>query len=109
MQVPPPAPPAIMQFLDGNQLLRLCGRAAQGAPGGMCQGYVAGIVDSEKQRALMERKQPYFCLPQGGDSEQDADIARKWLEANPDERHALAAGLVSIALSDAYPCSPTKK
>lgn len=72
---------------------------------GVCAGYIAGIVDFHTVATTVESlPSDMFCLPGNITTAQVIRDVSHFLEENPDKLHDLAAYLVIIALSEAYPC-----
>ena len=59
-------------------------------------GYVAGVVDTMQDIA--------FCAPKTATYVQLGSVARKYIEANPEQWDKNGSGLIMVALSEAYPC-----
>ena len=72
---------------------------------GVCAGYIAGIVDFHTVARTVESL-PFdmFCLPKNISTAQVIREVTRYLEANPDKLHDLAAYLVVLALHETYPC-----
>jgi len=91
-------------FLDGRQLLEYCtGGGKQGAK--VCEGYVAGVVDSRLElhdREMLEKK---FCLPVNVDLGQVVQVVVNYLFDHPDELEYTANSTVYVALQGAFPCA----
>ena len=94
--------PIHAEFMNGNELLEnLNGNVSDKWYG---TGYIAGIVDGfDHTKSLVTKGGWCFSLPRVT-NKQAADVIRLWLEKNPASRHYPAAGLVSAALSESYPC-----
>jgi hypothetical protein len=118
-------------YMNGNRLLAQC-TSADAAAVAECIGYVEGVTEAvvdTTNRAYFGPKgstmvpiepPPYSpsrvgpilaCLPAGPGAQgssvttgQLKDIAVKYLQANPAERHVSAFNLVSFALREAFPC-----
>ena len=96
--------PIHAQFMDGNDLLA-------NLNGGVSDkwyaaGYIVGIVDgTDHTKNLVAKGNWCFSLPRVN-NKQVADVVRLWLEKNPASRHYPAAGLVSAALAESFPCKP---
>jgi hypothetical protein len=60
------------------------------------QGYILGVHDSLSGS--------YICTPRGVNIGQLVAIVKKYLLAHPEKLHDSAAFLVSVALSEAFPC-----
>lgn len=103
---------------DGNGLLNDCAAAERVADGGQqsvdaidairCVTYVEGIGDmNSAYRVLLNERheQPFFCQPDAGlQNQQAARIVVKYLRAHPERLHEPAVLLVTLALSEAFPC-----
>ncbi|WP_298966224.1 Rap1a/Tai family immunity protein [uncultured Roseibium sp.] len=103
------------QSFTGNDLLRSC----REDPESFCLGYVAGVTEGVKVGALGgtvaamiefqtgladAKKAQGFCLPAGVTYSQLRDVVVKYLIANPEIRHNLAAPYSVTALGEAFPC-----
>ena len=94
-------------FYDGNKLLSQCRPTANDENRVYklmaCVSYIAGVSDAggEPQNDVLGYR---FCNPLSVTTGQEVDIVVKWLRANPEQRHYVAAGLVAKALSKAFPC-----
>jgi len=88
-------------FFTGNDLHSLC---RNNLPA--CQGYVAGVVDDywASRSAFPGALPDMFCMDGHMIVEQIADVVINYLNANPNQRQYLAAGLVTVALREAFPC-----
>lgn len=86
-------------FYDGNKLHEACQ-----IDHGFCVGYVAGIVDSYGYIASYSSGPLQFCLPHNATAQQVSDVAVKYLDDNPAQRHMTAALLVLAAVKQAFPC-----
>jgi hypothetical protein len=91
------------QFYSGNDLHGYCsvdrGNLHYAQYMGICQGFVAGVVDSSL-RPLSFR----VCVPAGVTLQQTADVVTNYLRDHPEERHYTAQSLVVFALQQAWPC-----
>lgn len=65
--------------------------------------YVYGVVDAEIRRGLLGEKGSW-CQPPGVLMTQYLDIVGRYLEAHPERRYILRAGLIVEALAEAWPC-----
>jgi len=98
---------AVGGYKSGNELLGYCdlyltdpGRFN----GGLCAGYILGVVDAAgSYEAWGVMTQP-FCVPIGVTVGQLVQIAYKSLKEEPETLHLLASGLVANALTEAFPC-----
>jgi len=81
-------------FVNGNMLHEMCSPAQS-----LCPFYVMGVVDG---LTLVDRGS--FCLPEGVNSGQVADVVAKYLLDTPEKRHHTAASLVALSLRLAFPC-----
>jgi hypothetical protein len=64
-------------------------------------GYVTGVVDTGSMTGPTLRR---YCAPKGATNAQMADVAYKFLEANPARRHLGAAYLVRQSFHESWPC-----
>lgn len=105
---------------SGNELLQDCEKTNHYSAG-YCTGYVWGVSEGITQNwtllVLYASKYPEqrttvpnmtYCLPQGVTVSQMQSVVVKYLRDNPAHRHALAAGLVQTALTEAFPCQQTR-
>ena len=107
------SPIEVTTFLSGNSLLRLCDPAPGDDPQlqktSLCMGYVMATLDAhaihETIRAETSSYRPTTCMPKGVEPSQLVEIAIKFLEDHPAQRHSSAAGLVIAAAMEAYPCT----
>jgi hypothetical protein len=66
----------------------------------LCKGYISGIAELMQ---VMPEARARFCPPEGAASRYAA-IFLTFLRANPEQRNVNAAGVVAVALQDAFPC-----
>ena len=93
------AAPALAWFYDGNRLLDLCEREGRGEAtwsGGVCYGFIMGAYDAQARSS---------CIPSGVKTAQIFDIAKMFLRDHPEKRQMPAAGLVSAAIKEKFPCN----
>jgi hypothetical protein len=107
------------QLLTGNDLYKQCQSSPATPAYGQCVGYIQGVTDTMAGEADLARiKQGktlyqgfyshYWCIPPVGS--QINDLVIKYLRDHPADRNSGAYGLVSIALTQAWPCqSPTDR
>lgn len=86
---------------SGNTLLYDCSQLEGSFGRSFCAGYVTAIADT-----LMANDINGFraCFPEGVTNGQIRDVVTTFLRRNPELRHYGAAGLVSEALENAFPC-----
>jgi hypothetical protein len=96
---------AVAEFHDGNWLLAQCtahypeNPLKDMAEGLNCYAYIAGAYDAY-QPALHEK---LGCAPPPGVSgEQIHDVIVRFLQRNPEARHTSGAGLVMLAVVEAW-------
>ena len=92
-------------FYDGSKLLQRC-ESDSAAENGACLGYIVGIIDS--QTILVgwsDLDEPHFCNPDRATAGQLVKVVTKFLNENPEKLHLEAAGAVTYALYEAFPCS----
>jgi len=83
-------------ILSGNKLLESCELDDASFRDGVCYGYVFGVFD-----VMQDVK---VCEPVGVTGKQLTGIVRKYLKENPENLHLNAAFLVTLALSEVFPC-----
>jgi hypothetical protein len=86
--------------ITGNDLLREC-RSTDALQKVHCLGYVAGVLDGAVISSLGAQM---FCLPQGVNVGQVADIMSKSLDATPESRHEAARLLIMLEMIKRFPC-----
>jgi hypothetical protein len=88
-------------LFTGNQFLSLCNLDREGD----CLGYVAGVTDT---LLSLQAAKPHmgYCIriPAAVTGGQLRDIAVKYLQEHPEERHYTAASEVILAMLNAFPC-----
>lgn len=87
-------------FETGNSLLEKCKSGMSGAVN--CLGYVTGIADA--MAAGNSVNNATACFPKDVTPGKVQDLVIDYLEKNPDKRGYAAAGLVSAALHESFPC-----
>ena len=92
------------QFFSGIDLIDMCKVDQNG-----CVGYVSGVSDAHSELAAMYPSIERFCAPEAATNGQFQLIVEKWLKKHPEKLHSNAAGLVLVALGDAFPCEKKKK
>ena len=92
-------------LFDGSELLRKL-QSINPVDRAAAVGYVASISDTNEAFFVTNAVGPFRCfaIPAGVTADQLGDIARNWLEKNPEVRSENAIRLVSRALADSYPC-----
>jgi len=90
-------------FATGDTLKVRCENANDDTAVAWCLGYVTAIADV---MAANNRVNGFKgCIPSAGVTMgQIEDVVSLYLNAHPESRHALAAGLAAHALEDAFPC-----
>jgi hypothetical protein len=92
-------------FLDGNDLYQECtadkNTTTYYQRNASCSAYVVGVADAISfNRAIMKKD---YCLPQNATRGQLKDVVTLWLREHPALRSYGAAGLVTLALTEAFP------
>jgi len=90
------ATPSSAYFVSGNALWDNC----QGKDL-FCMAFILGAHDTYKS---FPKEKELFCTPPEVTGGQVHDIAKKYLEQHPEERHMPASFLVIRALQLAFPC-----
>lgn len=91
--------PVKAEFYSGNEILQRM-QSESLVEQVIAIGFVGGVADAFDMI--------FFCPPPGATVGQARDIARRYLVLNPGLRHKGAAGLVSDALAEAWPCERKK-
>jgi hypothetical protein len=90
----------INNYVNGNSLLSYC-TTPIAATSAFCSGYTQGIADALGGSTVNGFR---ACIPAGVQGAQLKDIAIDFLRAHAANRHSGAAGLVSAAFAEAFPC-----
>jgi Rap1a immunity proteins len=102
------AHPARAEFKDGNELYDSCSVGESDSTfyqsQAMCMGYITGVSDMLELNQ-MPGQRLMVCVPSDVTAQQMADVVRKYLRENLQERHLDAALLVWGALVRVWPCS----
>jgi hypothetical protein len=85
-------------FVDGNKLKEYLSNT--GSASDYAMGFIIGVADSHSDTLV--------CPPIGVTVGQMVDVARKYLNENPDKLHYAAYTNVAIALMHAFPCKLKK-
>ena len=71
----------------------------------LCQGYIAGVWDTEVVSANMHHEKMKICLPDSKSIiQQETAVVLKYLENHPEELHYPGTVLVHNALIGAFHC-----
>ena len=89
-----------ISFESGNSLYNACNETHLYLK---CIGYVAGVAD-----VFAAQNTNTICKPKDVTLQQAADVVKKYLTDHPEERHYTAVSEISMALSQAFPCSAAK-
>ena len=100
-------------YLSGNDLQTDCrerskfidGRDHNPCDVGSCRTYIVSVADSHNAYVDWGYMSPRFCSPDKVTQGQLAAVVIKYLEANPQDLHLAAAGIVVNALAQAFPCN----
>jgi len=90
------SPNSYAALISGNKLFEDCEQDGETVAVGVCYGYVFGVFD-----VMQDVK---VCEPVGVTGKQLTGIVRKYLKENPENLHLNAAFLVTLALSEVFPC-----
>jgi len=104
--------PARAVLISGKHLRDYCGEkqpARMDLGAGLCDGYIWGVNDTLQQLRLSRSNQglpvPHgACVPADVGGPQLRTAVTRYLDANPDNLHFNAAGLVMLALEAEWPC-----
>jgi hypothetical protein len=97
----------VTQFVDGNDLFRLCSDHGHAGAQGECLGYVVGLADAFRVANAIKANGfawPSTCPPKDLAPDQARDIMVQWLTAHPATRHNAATHEALAALLAAFPC-----
>jgi hypothetical protein len=110
-----PVPGQGKGYYDGNRLMRGLVFWSQSAnalaplsdkdqlDSHIAYGYVLGAAEAGSIFKL-----DLFCSPDNAVQGQLIDVVYQYLERHPERRHQGAAGLVCLALAEAFPCAKAK-
>jgi hypothetical protein len=91
----------VEQFYTGHKLFSYCTGTEELQL--VCSGYVSGVLDTLAiYRNLLKRG--IVCLPGSVTMGEAKDVVVNWLRAHPEERQFTAAGSVTAALQETFPC-----
>lgn len=71
---------------------------------GLCIGIVRGIVQGDEISSVRHQTRRNICPPDSGNLLQMIRVTNSYAERNPAVMHLPYAGLVVLALEEAYPC-----
>ena len=71
-----------------------------------CIGFVEGFLWGHGWAAWRERRDMYYCPPQGASATQAVPVVTDYLRVHPERQDAPAHVLLFAALSNAWPCTP---
>jgi hypothetical protein len=101
------APAAVQGLNTGNDVLAVCS-SEDIDDGYRCMGFLEGVTRTAGLYGALGSK-PRLCLPDAVTLQQARDVAVKYLQDHPDERHHLSAGITLIALVRAFPCAGSER
>lgn len=87
---------------DGNELYGYCtddGYFLQG----MCLGYIRGTIAMFSLSAELNKTQN-FCIPSSVTTGQTRDVVVQYMRRNASQRHYPSAGIIMLAINEAWPC-----
>lgn len=70
----------------------------------LCQQYARGLADGLTVWQFMSPDTASACIPQAVRAVQLADVAMKYIAANPKSRHEEAGWLLARSFIEAWPC-----
>lgn len=89
----------------GNGLLGLCRSSDNSREMLACYSYLKGTLDGWLTSENTFRNEPSFCIPKGVTLIQLRDILVRWLDDNPERRHAEGSALIVNAIVRSFPCA----
>jgi hypothetical protein len=99
---------------DAADLAAYCGHHPADAEGNMpaalslvlCYGFLKGVGDTHALLAWGDDGRPRFCLPGGNLSNEESRLLfTDWARRHSEALDQAAAGAVTAALSEAFPCN----
>ncbi|WP_371744642.1 Rap1a/Tai family immunity protein [Nordella sp. HKS 07] len=94
------APPAAAKSMwNSNKLYTECSRS-----GPRCASYLAAVVDTANEAALIATQKLAICLPPKAKVEKLRKVVLKELEVQPQARASSAASVALRALKRKWPC-----
>ena len=107
--------PVYAGYVNGNKLLNDCREALtlddgrevtkkEIAKSGICIGYIMAVNDDHDIHVAWGTMEEKYCVPDSAAPDELINIVVKYMEANPEQLHSSAAGLVNNSLYVAFPC-----
>ena len=88
-----------------QQYVAMCQNKADAAAQNFCHGFGQGVYETYLITRHPKRAKPFVCIPQPGQSRQDAvDGFIGWSAKNPQFNDASAADTILRYLGETYPC-----
>ncbi len=75
-------------------------------PAGLCDGYIAGVLDLTQAVLAITKNKSSVCIPNGVTLGQVTKIVKKYLNNHPERLNEQAVELIAAALNEAFPCKP---
>jgi hypothetical protein len=86
-------------FVTGNRLFDYCNERSES-----CTSYIAGVTDALLMIDIAMNKH-MVCIPDKVLLGQATDVAVNYLRSHPEKRQFSAASMVTVALTQAFPCN----
>jgi len=112
---------ASAQMLTGKDLQRYCDSTRLDYEGGICRGYVEGVLGSARSTDKSGRPKTHadgtwdetlfghrWCLPETASVDKLVAVFNRWLVAHPEALPREAARSIAESLAEAFPCKRTK-
>ena len=100
--------PASAEWKDGNVLLDHCSKEKDDPVyyinESACLMYILGVYDGLEMDNAIHKTKKYYCVPENVQARQIREIVVAYLKKHPENRQWPAAGLITIALKEAFPC-----
>lgn len=103
------AAPAAAEMPDattGNGLLELCSDEGQSFRIGICYGFIEGVIRRDDLSRWTKDGTSYLCDMARVTNGQKIEIVVRYLKEHPEKRHYHGAGLVAVALKEAFCTAP---
>lgn len=88
---------------NGNEWADQC-RSKDKVRVALCQQYARGLADGITAWTITSPETARACIPPAVQADQLADVALKYIAANPKSRHEQAGWLLARSFAKAWPC-----
>ena len=91
-------------WFTGQEMWEMCATTTVGTPPDSCIAYVLGAVDAEATVADVAQRPGFICPTRTTTGNDLVQVVRRHLLEHPEDRSAIAASVVIVALRAAFPC-----